>query len=73
MGNANWADFNFNYLCNTLKFKILKGNSIADNVDGTTDPSVQNTGWKISDGWMKLIYFDASLYPLVEKKPFELQ
>ncbi len=67
LGNANWADFNFSYLCNTLKLKILKGNSIADNVDGTTDPSVQNTGWKISDGWMKLIYFDTSLYPLVEK------
>lgn len=65
--NANWTDFNFSYLCNTLKLKILKGDSIADNVDGTTNPSVQNTGWKISDGWMKLIYFDASLYPLVEK------
>ncbi|WP_143052663.1 hypothetical protein [Chryseobacterium taichungense] len=67
LGNANWTDFNFSYLCNTLKLKILKGDSIADNVDGTTNPSVQNTGWKISDGWMKLIYFDTSLYPLIEK------
>jgi len=67
LNNVNWKNFNFSYLSNTLKLKILKTDSIADNVDGSTDPSVKNTGWKISDGWMKLIYYDKSLYPLFEK------
>ncbi|WP_306622038.1 hypothetical protein [Chryseobacterium ginsenosidimutans] len=67
LNNANWKDFDFSYLANTLKLKILKTDSIADNVDGTTDPTVKNTGWRISDGWMKLIYYDKSLYPLFEK------
>lgn len=67
LNNENWKNFNFSYLSNTLKLKILKTDSIADNVDGSTDSSVKNTGWKISDGWMKLIYYDKSLYPLFDK------
>ncbi|MCI3936493.1 hypothetical protein MQX03_04735 [Chryseobacterium aahli] len=65
--NKNWENFNFIYLANTLKIKILKNNSISDNVDGSSSNAVKNTGWKISDGWMKLIYYDKSLYPLFEK------
>lgn len=66
LNNKNWQNFNFIYLCNTLKVKILKTYGIADNVDGTTTKSVSNTGWKISDGWMKLIYYDNTLYPIFE-------
>lgn len=67
LNNKNWENFNFNYLSNTLKLKILKTDGIADNIDGSSSDSVKNTGWKISDGWMKLIYFDKSLYPLFER------
>lgn len=65
--NKNWSNFNFNYLSNTLKLKILKSNSISDNVDGTTSNDLKNTGWKLSDGWLKLIYKDKSLEPLFKK------
>lgn len=67
LNNTNWKGFNFSYLVNTLEIKILKNNSIADNVDGSSSNTVKNTGWKISDGWMKLIYIDNNLYPLFQK------
>lgn len=67
LNNKTWTNFNFQYLSNTLKLKILVANSIKDNVDGSSTPSLKNTGWKISDGWLKLIYKDNSLEPLFEK------
>ncbi|MFV0186648.1 hypothetical protein OBK20_04630 [Empedobacter falsenii] len=67
LSNPNWKNFNFEYLINTLKLKILKNSSITDNVDGSTTPSVKNTGWKVSDGWYKLIYKDQNLKPLFDK------
>ena len=66
LNNSNWNNFNFTYLSNTLKMKILKTYSIADNVDGTSTNDVKNTGWKISDGWYKLIYIDQTLDPLFQ-------
>lgn len=67
LGNKNWLDFNFDYLRNTLKFKILKSNTISDNVDGSTSNDIENTGWKVSDGWYKLIYGDNSLEHIFRK------
>lgn len=67
LGNKNWYTLNFDYLSNTLKINILKKNGFADNVDGSTSASVVNTGWKVSDGWYKLIYKDKSLYRMFEK------
>lgn len=67
LNNPNWVNFNFKYLSNTLKLNILKSNSIADNVDGSSSASSKNMGWKLSDGWLKLIYKDSSLQALFEK------
>ncbi|SFI79467.1 hypothetical protein [Myroides guanonis] len=64
--NRNWTEFNFSYLINTLKIKILKPHNISDNVDGTFENNGKSTGWKISDGWYKLIYMDKSLYPIFQ-------
>ncbi|MDM1517658.1 hypothetical protein HX089_14870 [Myroides odoratimimus] len=60
LGNPNWTAFNFEYLVNTFKLNVLKTNRISDRVDGTSEKL--NTGWRISDGWMKLIYLDNSLF-----------
>ncbi|WP_334126839.1 hypothetical protein, partial [Empedobacter brevis] len=68
LNNTNWKDFNFTYLSNTLKLKILKDDYISDNVDGTNtnDKNLSGSGWKISDGWLKLIYKDKTLSPLFQ-------
>lgn len=53
------------YLANTVTQLIWKktSNSFVDNVDGTmsNDKSFQNSGWKQSDGWMKLSQYTPGL------------
>ena len=61
LDSKNWTDFNIDYLINTLELKIIKDDSFADNIDGSSSQSVRNTGWKQSDGWMKLIQYRPSL------------
>lgn len=69
LNNPNWKNFNYTYLANTLKVNILKPDVITDNVDGTanTQSVLKNSGWKISDGWYKLIYYDNDLISYFKK------
>lgn len=64
--NRNLDGIKIDLLINTLKFKILTNDGISDNIDGSSSKSVRNSGWKISDGWLKLIYFEPTLYPNIE-------
>lgn len=63
--NKNLEGIKIEFLVNTLKLKILTNDGISDNIDGSSSKSVRNSGWKISDGWLKLIYFDPTLYPKI--------
>jgi len=60
-----WSRNNLQYFANTLKFIIWNGKtkSFSDLVNGSKSISrdLRNTGWKQSDGWMKLISIDQSL------------
>src|SRR5690606_18886510 len=66
LGNRNWKDFNFEYLVNTLKTQILSHGRIADYVNGEFSAK-ENSGWKLSDGWLKLINYDINLAPIILK------
>lgn len=46
-----------------------KSKTFSDNVDGSksNDKTLLNTGWKQSDGWMKLIEFSSTLAPIYEE------
>ncbi|MNR38886.1 hypothetical protein D3C85_1570330 [compost metagenome] len=48
---------------NTIVEIVWKNNKFSDNVDGTKSFSKEliNTGWKQSDGWMKLIPYNSKL------------
>lgn len=63
-----WDKRDLERVVNTLKFKISNDGGFADNVDGSAskDSSVKNTGWKQSDGWMKLIKYDKALVKIYE-------
>lgn len=68
LGLNDWTKHDIQLFANTLKYKIWQGRtkSFSDDIDGSRDldKSLQNTGWKQSDGWMKLMLYDRSLYPL---------
>lgn len=62
----DWSESEIHLLINTLKTKIWDKNRLLfnDNIDGslTEENEFLNTGWKQSDGWMKLMFYDKSLY-----------
>lgn len=69
LGMGNWTENDINKLINTLKYIIWKNESIpTDNIDGSSNLKklINGTGWKQSDGWMKLMQFDKSLYPIYD-------
>jgi hypothetical protein len=41
----------------------LSFSAYIDGSPGDSEAS-QNSGWKQSDGWMKLLFYDQSLYPV---------
>lgn len=58
-------------LSNTVENLLWNSNNktFSDNVDGSksSDNTLRNTGWKQSDGWMKLIKYRSSLLPIYEE------
>ncbi len=71
LGYGNWSKNDLQYLSNTVKYILWnpKTISFSDMVDGSksTDKSFVNEGWKQSDGWMKLMFYDNSLIDLYLK------
>lgn len=65
LGLNSWSLKDINLLSNTLRYVIWnsKNFSFSDNINGTLSKhsSIKNTGWKQSDGWMKLMKYDSSL------------
>lgn len=65
LGYGRWGKNDIQYLSNTVKYLLWqpKTKSFADMVDGTRsiDKTFVGEGWKQSDGWMKLVFFDNSL------------
>lgn len=68
LGLNDWSTHDIQLLANTLKFKIWNEDSFtfADYINGSSALSKesQNTGWKQSDGWMKLMFYDKSLFAI---------
>lgn len=68
LGKGDWEKNDLMYLSNTLKFLIWnsKNKSFSDNIDGTNSNSkgINDTGWKQTDGWMKLTKYDNQLKDL---------
>ena len=62
-GEGNWKKEDLIRMSNTLKYKIWNGTNFADNIDGNNSniSSIKDTGWKQSDGWMKLTKYDKEL------------
>jgi len=61
---GGWTREDIDRLCNTLKFIIWVNPKVpTDNVDGSVNNAklLHKTGWKQTDGWMKLIQYDGSL------------
>ena len=60
-----WTLDDIKRLSNTLKIKIWseKNMSFSDNIDGSISEIEEGkqTGWKQSDGWMKLIFYNRDL------------
>lgn len=70
LGIGNWSKNDLVKFSNTLKYIIWKNNLPTDNVDGssTKNISLAKTGWKQSDGWMKLmtVLKDKELYEIYD-------
>lgn len=67
---GGWNINDVTKMCNTLKFIIWANPSNpSDNVDGSINNSklLHNTGWKQTDGWMKLIQFDSNLRSIYDE------
>src|SRR5690606_13989973 len=66
---GNWSKQDIQRLIRTFRLNIYKADGrFADNVDGTfRSIGAGSIGWKFTDGWMKLVEFDSSLYPLFEQ------
>src|SRR5690606_16935261 len=62
---GTWNKKDLERFSNTIKYSVWNENSLSfsDYVDGTNSSSkeLKNTGWKQSDGWMKLIDYDPDL------------
>jgi len=70
LGLNSWTLKDIQYFSNTLKLKIWNASSLtfSDNVDGS--PLIgkyKGSGWKQSDGWMKLMMYDQDLYPIYKR------
>ncbi|ETZ24552.1 hypothetical protein [Pedobacter sp. V48] len=66
----DWSLTDIQYFANTLKYRIWDDNlnKFSDNVDGTSlVGKYKGSGWKQSDGWMKLMMYDRTLYPIYKK------
>ncbi|MDG2433288.1 hypothetical protein [Flavobacterium sp.] len=66
---GNWSKKNLLLFTNTLKFNIWNGadHSFTDNVDGSSfdvKSKLRGSGWKQTDGWMKLMEYDHDLYSI---------
>jgi len=66
--SSAWSKDDLKKLSNTILESMYKPdhNKFSDNVDGSfsKNKSIQNTGWKVSDGWMKLIPYNKKLNKL---------
>ena len=71
LGFKSWTLKDITRFANTLKYRIWTPStrSFADNVDGSTSvhKSIRGTGWRQSDGWMKLMVYDKDLYAIYKK------
>src|SRR5690606_6428221 len=65
LGVGVWTKDDLRKFANTIKYIVWnpKSESFSDNVDGTNiyGTSLSKTGWRQSDGWMKLIKYDSKL------------
>jgi|GEM_PF-2003098 hypothetical protein len=68
LGIPFWSNQDLQLLANTVKLKTWNktDNSFWDTVDGRTsnDSTLVNTGWRQSDGWMKLMLYDHDLFSI---------
>src|SRR5690554_907842 len=56
LGSEVWTETDLRRFANTLKYIIWQDRlNPSDNVDGTYKTGISTSGWKQSDGWMKLI------------------
>lgn len=62
---GQWQMSDLNKLANTFKYLIWNPTSktFSDNVDGSNsvESGIKGSGWKTSDGWLKLIEYDKEL------------
>lgn len=70
LGIGKWSRNDLERFANTLKYIIWNEQQPSDNVDGTmaAEKSLVKTGWKQSDGWMKLmtVLNDKELYSIYD-------
>lgn len=70
LNKGTYTENDLKRLSNTVAYLIWNQNTstFADNVDGSssTDKGVQNTGFKQTDGWMKLIPYNNKLLPIYQ-------
>ncbi|WP_277632263.1 hypothetical protein [Avrilella dinanensis] len=69
LGSSSWSKKDLERFANTLKYIIWKDKSKpSDNVDGTIGAESTGSGWKQSDGWMKLmnVLNDEELYEIYD-------
>jgi hypothetical protein len=61
-----WGDADLVKFSNTLLYIIFKKDNFSDSVDGSSSLNKEmfGTGWKQSDGWMKLIPYNSRLYDI---------
>lgn len=59
-----WKRADIDRFIKTLKLKILSSTNLPDNVDGSSsnDRYLINSGWRLSDGWMRLMFYDKTLF-----------
>jgi hypothetical protein len=67
----NWTASDLEKLSNTLIFNIwkVKTSSFSDNVDGSNSivEEIKGTGWKQTDGWMKLMPYNSKTAEIYQK------
>ncbi|SEA69339.1 hypothetical protein SAMN05421540_11029 [Psychroflexus halocasei] len=65
LGSETWSKEDLKKFSNTILYSMYNNmeHRFSDNVDGSfsKNESFQNTGWKVSDGWIKLIPYDEEL------------
>lgn len=70
-GVGNWSQSDLKYLSNTVRYLMWSEEKLtfSDMVDGSQSKSKVNVGegWKQSDGWMKLLFYDSTLKPIYSR------